>query len=764
MHLFVPKKIENSKSYFSSVADKLSLKKKPEIEDGVGVRAGDRAGDDIDQKIQGFEPNKNLGTRDLAYELMGFQRPRYDAAAGAIDTKSKLSLHINQLALLKRQIRTPTIFKKIKFGNELTSEELNKEINFQSITIRNKDPRRNTHFDFLDSYEVYGHEQTISLKLKQAKIDEWRKNFKVYFSDDLDFNKKNKIISAKYNGTDQQIHYEGHKMTFMVDSQLYLDSKDQVLSEPLPIKILGFCYPDFMINRESKFWKYDDVRCGLLLNSDLIKTELTELFRINLLAVIAEAQKVGKSLPFFINIAETFLKSLKPSNANIIKRLIAESINDLKKEYSSLIKENISEFIVLGSEEKWGRESINEFNNDADYHTKTHIVDADMLDIAQKLHNERDIICPVPMMGDPSHRVGNKYLEVNFLQTDSDEMLARRTGGLHRAIFEGGVIKQIQESDRKFKTYLRSIDDDPVFKTFSKVQFDSCVIDSQKFFYAKDQFYDEPSRLDRIELSNNEKLKDLPHCFKVNQTSSHKDSSSIDVAPIFSTAVKNAVKGLEFLNEFENPDKSRDSIRDGKILFHIMAFANEKQGVGNKIEDLKKYFNKIYDEIFTDKDKSRKQARIDKIAESAMAFSYKFQQEMKNTHGFETGRIGAKNPNVGARLHRMASQENIMQFFANTKFAEKVKNENSNLEAEFDLAKEQLKNLDSPTRHSPSASPSPSPSPSIDLTRPAGEPVPASLRPAKSATGSTSGFGVRGALRGLMSRVMSLGGGGFGGR
>jgi hypothetical protein len=78
-----------------------------------------------------------------------------------------------------------------------------------------------------------------------------------------------------------------------------------------------------------------------------------------------------------------------------------------------------------------------------------------------------------------------------------------------------------------------------------------------------------------------------------------------------------------------------------------------------------------------------------------MAFSYKFQQEMKNTHGFETGRIGAKNPNVGARLHRMASQENIMQFFANTKFDEALKTKESilgnevesNLDNEFEGAK-----------------------------------------------------------------------------
>ena len=63
---------------------------------------------------------------------------------------------------------------------------------------------------------------------------------------------------------------------------------------------------------------------------------------------------------------------------------------------------------------------------------------------------------------------------------------------------------------------------------------------------------------------------------------------------------------------------------------------------------------------------------------------------MKEIHGFETGRINAKNPNVGARFHRMASKENIMQFFANTIFSEKLLQENDNLQRKFANAEARL--------------------------------------------------------------------------
>jgi hypothetical protein len=253
-----------------------------------------------------------------------------------------------------------------------------------------------------------------------------------------------------------------------------------------------------------------------------------------------------------------------------------------------------------------------------------------MLDIVQKLRKDRGIVCPVPMMANPSHAVGCQYLESNFSQTAFDEMLARRTGGLHCAIFEGGVIKQIANAEGQSKDYLRSIDSDPVFKTFSKVQFDSCVVNGEKIFYSQGEM----TKYDRVNevfayhhqtdhhqtdiISQQEKLSQdglINHSFKLNNDSACKFSESIDVAPIFSTAVKNAVRGLEFLQNFETNDQ------DAQLLFHIMAFANEKQGVGNKIEDLKKYFDRIYKEIFKDNDQSQKKTRIEKIAQTAKTFS-----------------------------------------------------------------------------------------------------------------------------------------------
>ncbi len=629
---------------------------------------------DQNQKIDNFQANINLATRDLGYCLLGID--------GANNDKSTVE---------KAKENPQTIFHKIKYNKPLNRDDLDKKVLCRTITASGD--KKN---------DVFSEEKTINLNLDNAKIDQWQKNFKVYFSGNLNDKQKSDILKSKLSQTiTDSIHHDGHNMTFMVESQCYLDSIDNVLYQPLPIKILGFCYLDFRLQEktyshpsgecyETKFWqqsKTEDNKFTNELKIEILKEELTEVFRINLLAVIAEAQKVNQSLPFFINIPGAFLARLDDRKRNQIKTLIAESFVDLKKQYSPLIKENISEFIVLGSSKIWGDQPANKFKEDQDYHTTTHIVDADMLDIVKKLHKEKGLVCPVPMMANPSHPIGCQYLDKNFLLTAFDEMLARRTGGLHRAIFEGGVIKQVQESATKPE--LRSINDDPVFKTFTKVQFNSLDIAEGKKIFCDprdlNQGTTNPNSASSQGANPSLEVNANPHSFKVIAKSVYEDNKSIDVAPIFSTAVKNAVKNLEFLKDFESDPKQAE------ILFNIMVFANQKQGVGNKIEDLKKYFIENYNEIFTNgEDQSNKQKNINIIAQSAKTFSYNFQKEMKEIHGFETGRINAKNPNVGARFHRMASKENIMQFFANTKFSEKLLQNNDNLQAKFVNAKASL--------------------------------------------------------------------------
>ena len=637
---------------------------------------------DPNQKIDNFQANINLATRDLGYGLLDIDRDNNN------DIKSTVE---------KAKENPQTIFHKIKYNKLLSQNDLNKEVLCRTITASGD--KKN---------DVFSAEKTINLNLDDEKIDQWQKNFKVYFSGNLNDKQKSDILKSKLSQTiTDSIHHDGHNMTFMVESQCYLDSRDNVLDQPLPIKIFGFCYPDFRLTRktdsnnrplasgecyETKFWKQtktEDNKFTNELNTEILKKELTEVFRINLLAVIAEAQKVNQSLPFFINIPGAFLAGLDDIKKNQIKTLIAESFVDLKKQYSSLIKKNISEFIVLGSSKIWGDQPANKFKEDQHYHTKTHIVDADMLDIVKKLHKEKGLVCPVPMMANPSHPIGCQYLHKNFLLTAFDEMLARRTGGLHRAIFEGGVIKQVQKSTTEYQTCLRSIDDDPVFKTFTKVQFNSFDIGEGKKIFCDprdlNQGTTNPNSASSQGANPSLEVNANPHSFKVIAKSVYEDNESIDVAPIFSTAVKNAVKNLQFLKDFESDPKQAE------ILFNIMVFANQKQGVGNKIEDLKKYFIENYNEIFTNgEDQSNKQTNINIIAQNAKTFSYNFQKEMKEIHGFETGRINAKNPNVGARFHRMASKENIMQFFANTKFSEKLLQENDNLQAKFVNAKASL--------------------------------------------------------------------------
>lgn len=572
--------------------------------------------------IEEFVPNRFLLTRDIAYEIADVPTNLRNKADKKDEVHQEISSSKNSVY---HCVKTKTGLKDLA----------NKEIEI-------------AHLIGCES----GNEKLIPQSNKKTKvavddqkIKRWHDDLRVYFSPDLTDTQKTNILRHKTKLSKENIHDIGHLSTFMVDSQIYIDSKNNILEQPMPVKVLGFCYPDFRINGgNGVFWRdtqpstaylpihssnQDGSKKYYYLDLEQIKKHINEVLRINLLAVVEEARKQSKPIPFILNIPNAFLAGLPSETKHRLKIIIAEELNILKRQYYQQVDEHISEFIVVGGRawdsDQGSNRSVVEIFQDQDYrNTTTHVVNADMFSIAKALY-QKGITCPLPMMANPTHPIGCQYVDVNFSLSAFDEMLARATGGLHRAVFDGGVLKENQ-------TEVKDVEKDPVFKTFNQVNYQKKQVGGNNIFIADNQ-------IEALVLNTDASITQF--AFKCQNCQQEK----IDVADIFSSAVSEAVKGL---SELERYEKNQAQAND---LLNILIFANIHQGIGNKAEELKKYLN----ERKPDTDNSQ-------LIEQAKRFSAKFQQIMTKKQML-TPRIDGRE--VGVRLHRMASLENIKNFFQN---------------------------------------------------------------------------------------------------
>ena len=133
---------------------------------------------------------------------------------------------------------------------------------------------------------------------------------------------KEQLASAKADGKNGHKSFgdfDGCKMTFMVESTIYYNGKNEVYDNPLPINIFNFCYP-----------KFDNYPLNLPEEGKRreITSALEEMMRINLLAIIYEAQKQSKPLPFIIPAPGSFFAQLKnQKDKDFYMALISDAIN-----------------------------------------------------------------------------------------------------------------------------------------------------------------------------------------------------------------------------------------------------------------------------------------------------------------------------------------------------------------------------------------------------------------------------------------------------
>jgi hypothetical protein len=448
------------------------------------------------------------------------------------------------------------------------------------------------------------------LPLTSQRVKEMRQSLKIYFSAKLNNEQRENLLRSKcrINSVNQNgAHKLGHNYTFIAESDIYLDSKNQFQLQAdkidtltgFPVKVLGFCYPDFRVNARLNFWETtqntnstriqqivtdpNDSSNSITFYLDEVKlaNQINECLRINLLAVIEEAKKTNSKIPFIINIPNAFLAKLNDEVKYLIKKVIAQEFNNLRINYSQLISQNISDFIILG-DDSWDKECnllssppiTNIFkSSETPQDIPVHIVKSDMLDMARKLYETKGIKLPLPMMLNPSHPIGCQFLQPNFNSRAFDEMLARSDGGINRAIFEGAVLN---ENGKDIKD-LERIKHQTLYSSKAR----KFTVEGKNFYVDLGSIVNEPRKETDGIISDAITQNFYQHSFVCQSSTTKLDTLKIiDTSPIFTCAIKEAVQGLDCFENFES------DISHGGNLFYILTFAKFYQGVGNKIEEL----------------------------------------------------------------------------------------------------------------------------------------------------------------------------------
>ncbi|MFM7620291.1 MAG: hypothetical protein ACKO47_01615, partial [Alphaproteobacteria bacterium] len=215
--LFASKKLPQDKSLFTSSSYALSLKKDAKTFDELQSES---------EAIQQFTPNQFLLTRDLAYEIANVSGDLRDKDGDQF--KNQVHQQISS--------KTDSVYYHVKTKKQLPDDLAQKKIKIANLIT----------LDANKQIINYENSQQVDLAVDDQKIKTWHENLKVYFSDLLKTKNKTAILGVKTElDKKPNIHGIGHLSTFMVDSQIYVDSKNNILDKPLPIKVLGFCYPDF---------------------------------------------------------------------------------------------------------------------------------------------------------------------------------------------------------------------------------------------------------------------------------------------------------------------------------------------------------------------------------------------------------------------------------------------------------------------------------------------------------------------------------------
>ena len=598
-HFFmIQQRDKKPKNYFSSSGSSLSIKDQGSP----------------DQPIARFSlyQNKKLGTYAIYAKLFGFDE-NYLPASGPDQWRPANNFCPSSTL--------DTIQKDVSSGNIDQVGQQEDEIYFDE-TINCQMLESQQGYDRKYRVNSVGNRVPIPVKITKQDVKKDLDSLKFYFSDSSSEDEIKKMINQRSELAITDQRYQGldsTKMSFVIDQKLYFDSANQKFDQPIAVKFSGFTYSNWRDDFKKNSRKYFKPN-GDLKDSE-VKDELKEILSIDLRIAIEQAQIQGKPIPYILNVPAAFIRQIGSSttqeNNNIakIKELIAESLKEVLLESKALVDQHLSEIICLGGD-FWG-DKINNQRIKEELNIEVHQVDADMIEIAKKLNEKHRIIPVLPMMCHQTQPIGNGGL-IAQTTTVVDEMMSRKTGNIARAIISGHLqkIATFQVSNPRYF--------DEKFRYINNVSYQKI---SEKKIHDQDCYF--------YQLQT-----DQTSQFKI---STKYENKEIETSTIFKMAVEQSVQGLKSFVDFRVDESKKNN------LIKVMLFAQKFQGVGNKLEQLTNFFKKA--------DGSIDQAMVD----DARKFSAKFQQIMKDQYQVFTGNENFTK-HVGARLHRMACQENIISF------------------------------------------------------------------------------------------------------
>lgn len=235
----------------------------------------------------------------------------------------------------------------------------------------------------------------------------------VYDDSALELEQVHDILEIKADLSDPYIEdsMKVNLVTMMLPSYKFdlFNGSDTGFIEGTEIRIFAYTYPHF------SHYPLDQA----------MEQNVKSMIRLNMLTVCYEALRQKKPLPFIVNPPGAFVSHFNYDQKEKVAKMISEAMSDIwnDEQLQQITNKRISEWILLRPHPPFWlstpRTSVN-----------AHLVWADVCDIAVELWKAHEVLCPIPMMGDPLGSVGNRALG-NHSNRALDEYLFRACGGIH---------------------------------------------------------------------------------------------------------------------------------------------------------------------------------------------------------------------------------------------------------------------------------------------------------------------------------------------
>lgn len=268
------------------------------------------------------------------------------------------------------------------------------------------------------------------------EIEESARKTRFYFDENLRPADRENILNIKAgNGGD--VKPKNVLATFTAPCTIFLGNDGEKLPEPLPVVIYNFTYPRF--SDKATYFDGNKLKDG-------VGEILEKMIALNIKAV-NDLGVDGKKRPFVLQPPHAFIARLNSAQKEVVKKAIAQAfINVVNSQ--DLDASNIDRFIINNSE-SWRVNEVGAMRSACQ--SKAGFLDfpkgRDLIEIAKIYHN-KGVECPLPLMGDGDHKIGNGAFG-SYAENALEEFFTRTTNGCLVPIVQQAIKIEIQRGAGK---------------------------------------------------------------------------------------------------------------------------------------------------------------------------------------------------------------------------------------------------------------------------------------------------------------------------